>query len=542
MAFALSHKPAHLASISDEQYEIALFHGENGVLSSGLRTPEGFRGFTQRFTIRRDRRRRLRLVMQRLSWYAGRQIRTFIRLPLPPLTYTTRYLTGVVSGQAAFASGAARLRARAPSSRSRRTWVAPSPTPRSSTLRPNEFVTRPFLRRQETNSPSGNVVVTNTIVPYRVFSREWTGVRTPNWGKLKSKQHPDNPHTVRIRDVTQDISSTYQRNRASGFWSMDLVTYTLANAILGVQPHLTVAEFNALRRLITRAQVGVQANLAQNIAQVSQLSQLIVGNAMMIASSLRQLRRGNIPGAIGALGAGPPNPRWRGSVGRPSARQSLASQWLQLQYGWKPLLSDIEGFFKILGNLSGPTDQVHRVSSSASVTRVTTLAFPPAWSFSSSSVGKTTVVTRTTCKFSIRYRMDNPLLSLFAQTGFTNPINLFWEILPFSFVADWFLPIGSYLEALTAWDGMTFLGGSKVLFTKSKIATDASYHGISDLNAFVDYNFRSAYREEQINLDRTRLLTFPSPVTPSFNHLGLSAGNRAANAIALIQTVFGRRG
>lgn len=39
--------------------------------------------------------------------------------------------------------------------------------------------------------------------------------------------------------------------------------------------------------------------------------------------------------------------------------------------------------------------------------------------------------------------------------GFTNPAAVLWEATPFSFVVDWFLPIGDYLKTL---DGSTLNG------------------------------------------------------------------------------------
>jgi hypothetical protein len=129
--------------------------------------------------------------------------------------------------------------------------------------------------------------------------------------------------------------------------------------------------------------------------------------------------------------------------------------------------------------------------------------------------------------------MDNPLLALFSQTGFTNPINLLWELIPFSFVADWFLPIGSYLEALKAWEGATFLGGSRTLFTRVKTDSTVAYNGPHTADPLVNVQYYANYRDEQIFLNRLALGGFPSPQIPVYGN-GISGVNRAANAIALL--------
>jgi hypothetical protein len=295
------------------------------------------------------------------------------------------------------------------------------------------------------------------------------------------------------------------------------------------------AEFNALQRLISKAQTGLQANMAQNIAQVSQLSSLIFGNATKISKALYQLKKGNIPSAINTLTAGRVSPSWKGPIGSPSKTKSVASNWLQLQYGWKPLLSDIEGFMTAMGNLNAPNDTVQRVSSSATAQRQFNVAYPPDHGlFIGSGYGKTTFIVTTTTKFKIRFRVDDPLTAFLAQTGFTNPINLFWEILPFSFVFDWFLPIGNYLQSLSAWHGVTFLGGSKVRFSRIRGNSAINYHGAASGEPTVRIDMSATQTRDEVRLERSALSSFPSPVLPSFNSEGLSAGTRALNAVALL--------
>ena len=48
----------------------------------------------------------------------------------------------------------------------------------------------------------------------------------------------------------------------------------------------------------------------------------------------------------------------------------------------------------------------------------------------------------------------------FNQLGLLNPVSLAWELVPWSFVVDWVLPIGSVLSALSAPAGLIFIDGS----------------------------------------------------------------------------------
>ena len=40
------------------------------------------------------------------------------------------------------------------------------------------------------------------------------------------------------------------------------------------------------------------------------------------------------------------------------------------------------------------------------------------------------------------------------QLGLVNPASVAWELIPFSFLVDWFLPVGKFLESYTDTVGM----------------------------------------------------------------------------------------
>ena len=427
----------------------------------------------------------------------------------------------------------------------------------STTVRPSpESIKGQVFRTFEHGENGIQLNLTQDVVPYTRMFREWTGTRTPGYGKLRKRALPDNPHSVRKTEVTESRYHRYQTQAASGNWDLRISHYGEFFAMPD-SPTLVIpeAEFNALQRLITKSQQGLQANMAQNLAQVSQLSSLIFGTATTIAKALFQLKKGNLISAARTLLAAQPKSKWKGPIGKPSPTKSLASNWLQLQYGWKPLLSDIEGFMTAMGNIQSPiTDTVQRVASSATARRYYSSSYPPAELISGASPGVTEFLVTTTCKFRIRFRVDNPLHSFLAQTGFTNPANLVWEILPFSFVADWFLPVGNFLQTMSAWDGCTFLGGSKVSFTRIKGNSTIFNSGPLIIEPTVNVILNATQRREEIRLTRTPISSWPSSVLPSFTSPNFGSSNlnaqgnltlqnnRAANAVALVIGVFsGRR-
>jgi hypothetical protein len=122
---------------------------------------------------------------------------------------------------------------------------------------------------------------------------------------------------------------------------------------------------------------------------------------------------------------------------------------------------------------------------------------------------------------------------MFSQLGLTSPISLGWELIPFSFVIDWFLPIGAALNAASAFDGLTFHSGYKAYRTEKRSQID---YNLSDTSTDATYD-----RKEQISgsgtgtsihYTRTKLTSFPSARVPTVkNPVSLI---HAANAVALV--------
>jgi len=48
-------------------------------------------------------------------------------------------------------------------------------------------------------------------------------------------------------------------------------------------------------------------------------------------------------------------------------------------------------------------------------------------------------------------------MSLINAFGLDNPLAIAWEVVPFSFVVDWFLPINRYLKNISALNGLELI-------------------------------------------------------------------------------------
>lgn len=377
-----------------------------------------------------------------------------------------------------------------------------------------------------------------------LYERIWTGVRTPNYAKLRKSQLPVNPHTVSLREVNANTFYRLTDGRQTPGrkdFNLELCAFSLKYAPPAGPVHSPRPLNHAIKRLIDKAGVGIDANLAQDLSQIGQIVRMLGTNTQRIVNSVKALKKGNIPGAVSALVAG--RTRASRNLGKPSVKKDLAENWLELQYGWKPLLMDIHGVFKALDLFNEtPEPFVQQVTASAHRSTASATFFNNL-ADSAAPKGVHLINATTRARIQIRFVVESPMKAFLQQTGFTNPVNLAWEILPFSFVADWFLPIGPFLEALSAWDGLKFLDGCQTLFTRQRADSSVNSAQVLSTNSELFATHRAQYQREWILLNRTKLTTFPSSTVPTFRNgfAGDPGVNRAANGIALIQSIFGKR-
>lgn len=402
---------------------------------------------------------------------------------------------------------------------------------RSSSLRPSPEIKQTTVE-QHNEGNNGGYFLTTANVTYNSYVRSWTGARTPNFGKLKKQQLPVNPHTVSIVETFDYIGAKLSLIPSTGIYFNQFGPHTSNYSAPSSVSHNGYAEFKAIRKLIERAESGIEGNLAQDFVQIGQTTKLVTNTCKRLTKSILALKHGNFSGAARALWDGH-MPRYNGSG--PSMSKSLANNWLELQYGWKPLIQDIKASMDALKRLNTANGLlVHRVTASAKVETITSspLISPIG---SGKTIGSHNLNQQTTAKYVIRYKIDDKLKAFLAQTGFTNPINLGWEILPFSFVVDWFIPIGPFLETLSSWDGLVFLDGSKTLFTR---AVQTSFAEGAETFSGINYEHHSRYRRQTVLLDRVKLNTFPTAKLPTGFKNGLASVTHATNALALLRAAF----
>ena len=145
--------------------------------------------------------------------------------------------------------------------------------------------------------------------------------------------------------------------------------------------------------------------------------------------------------------------------GRKMALMGPAEAWLTYKYGIKPLINSIQ---TVAGGLKLPVGLRRQTSRSSLNYREQNVSTS---TFSHDASCTTTVQTLTTDEVSIRaMAIDEHFASVGSNIGFTAKglITLPWELLPYSFVADWFITFGDYLKAISPAPGYKSIGGCLV--------------------------------------------------------------------------------
>lgn len=147
---------------------------------------------------------------------------------------------------------------------------------------------------------------------------------------------------------------------------------------------------------------------------------------------------------------------------RESAR-SFSSIYLEFHFGWSPLMQDIHDAIEVLDKPLKP----HRVKASATGSFADPLNFhsvtsDSGWNYTEDRNGQYVQ----TVKLQGDLIITNPNLAMMQQFGILNPASIAWELVPFSFVLDWFVNVGDYLNSFTDFAGVNFLNAHRTVFTR----------------------------------------------------------------------------
>lgn len=320
------------------------------------------------------------------------------------------------------------------------------------------------------------------------------------------------------------------------------------NSVLQTSPFDDNDQLKLINKLREKLQ-GSDFNASVFLGEGHQTLRMITDSAVRIRKAYVHLRRGDLAGTARSL--------FEGSSRRPlkpyssmknfnaSNRENLANNWLELQYGWLPLLSDTQNLAELLAHqLQSPLEMKVSASRTKQASGIST---PVYVGYNPTTLQYGFIATRwskTERRKVTVFIKERP--SPWAVLGLTDPRQVMWELLPWSFVADWFIPIGQYLDARgvsSIYPGQYVQGN---LYKGRNYPSQGwtNLNGSANIKTMSQSGFYATYREhaERVNYTRT-VSTSPAVPLPSFKGLAKAASwQHCVNAVALLTQQFAGKG
>lgn len=368
--------------------------------------------------------------------------------------------------------------------------------------------------------------------------------KTINW----YRQTP--PYLERL---TYEMVSRY---KLSGTVDVRSANITPLNQSPAYQPALNMAYEQF------KSKVHEKAELAVSLAERKQAVDMVAKRLGQLTSFVRNLRKGDLSGALKALGYKPPKQgpkklsnqrkqqqweKWRRRARKspkpvsdtyneafdgfayPSQRAirrfrkehsktirnrgEVASDiFLEFHFGWAPLVKDIGTAIDVLQK---PFNAV--ASQGRGRAKRSSGSKPAPWTFDVTSTWEW----ESRVQLQADIRVTNPNLYLANQLGLVNPLSVAWELVPFSFVLGWFSNVSSFLAQATEFLGLELLRSSTTHLVQ---VTDAQWYGD---RGFVP----QIYSTKWICMRRSSGISKPALQLKPFKGFSLTRGLTAASLL-----------
>lgn len=205
----------------------------------------------------------------------------------------------------------------------------------------------------------------------------------------------------------------------------------------GPWPELDSAATQVRRLAGTQAAAGVAAPDVQLLVDLAELRATL---------SLLQRPLGSIGSIIAGIKASKRYRKWlRENPGR-AFFDFMSAEWLRYRYGILPLVYSMQGIVKALDDDKRPLRMTSRGKARVAVspeTESTSLTYP--WSVADVTGSRSAEVI---CRAGILYEFQSSLGARFGM-GLREVPSAAYELIPYSFVVDWFLNLGDFISAIT---------------------------------------------------------------------------------------------
>lgn len=365
---------------------------------------------------------------------------------------------------------------------------------------------------------------------YRVYGKDGTSrIRTssvkryPQGTRAPKGEHP---YTMSLRKTTDSLIAVTKPCKAGDWRRYGHAFFNSSNIDFqdDLGSHWTANDDIALVNSLGDKLFGEQFNMLVFLGEGRQSLETITESSRRIARAVKFLRSGRKLAAIETLLDGKPRHASQRITRKRVTQEWVASNWLQLQYGWLPLIRDIFSAASHFANMQNRNQTISfRVGRKVSWEPPSNA--PSAWTTNAKAFYGKSIIARISKVDHIR------------ALGLLDPLSLAWEKLPYSFVADWVIPVGNYLQAINLDRSLTgtYITSSKYFAQCTKAKQITTGLGPYD----------SVWNESEVPCFRTSVivsrsvsssLNVPSPVVKPWAKI--SSWQHAANAVALLVNAF----
>lgn len=225
----------------------------------------------------------------------------------------------------------------------------------------------------------------------------------------------------------------------------------------------------ALRRLWAKLaeQMGPKAENLTAIAEIKSTSDMIRSRVMQMIN-FAQVLRSRDPARFHrmlAVQSGKHRFSWR------EVRRDLSSLWLELWLGWLPSMGDIYATISVFD--SNPHYDKMRVGTSVSDSKLIFREVDYQWqNYQSVKMNGAMVM-------GMEMRPWSNDVVLASSLGLTNPFLTAWDLVPLSFVWNWFNPVSAWLGQFSVLDGYSLKNGYLTRHVSSSGSYSVRFYGLT---------------------------------------------------------------
>lgn len=399
------------------------------------------------------------------------------------------------------------------------------------------------VRVYKPSTPSGVYAGGFPMSGKQISNRQRTWERVQKSLRTSTNPYTDSVYREQLGSI-QRTTSLYYSNQLQYDWPQtvsgqlkirDDGAYpgrgTALISFVSLTTPLAVAQNNVLGKC-----KGATWDLPVFVAEANKTISLIQSTALRMSKAIRAVKRGRVTEACDALGWSPSR-KQRSVLG-----SNTRNDWLAYRYGWLPLLGEVKNAAEFAADQLTSQPTTRRFMSTVKASDVKTQGtmsqdiFLGTTGWDPTSLYFTEATGEARAWITVRL-LGNQSVRTLSQLNM-NPLTLAWELLPYSFVADWFVNVGDFLELQSALAGLTIVDAGYSTLASTKLSfklTGPNY--TSGGYTYQSNNGTIGPTAEKRVYNRTKW------VNPSVNlivdpKLNLS---RVADAAALVANAFSKK-